>query len=193
MQYEDFIMREADRRIPAGAKVWDGAGWVLHHEPSYRYWFLRANVFVMEAHGYFEPYRIEDVLRDPPAEVVADYTVDNWLALHRPFAGFILTHYLPLWREIWLPGMSARVTPLQDFTVRAVKTPLYVLLGCFPPIYGPLAGAFGFKILEWLVSRQWPVYWPLFLGSIVVVVIVLLPSGFVGLVGGRVWRTTAKP
>ncbi len=111
MQYEDFIMREADRRIPAGAKVWDGAGWVLHHEPSYRYWFLRANVFVMEAHGYFEPYRIEDVLRDPPAEVIADYTVDNWLTLHRPFAGFILTHYLPLWREIWLPGMSARVAP----------------------------------------------------------------------------------
>src|ERR1019366_9281704 len=111
MQYEDFIMREADRRIPAGAKVWDGASWVLHHEPSYRYWFLRANVFVMEAHGYFEPYRIEDVLRDPPAAVIADYTVDNWLALHRPFAGFILTHYLPLWREIWLPGMSTRLTP----------------------------------------------------------------------------------
>jgi hypothetical protein len=111
MQYEDFIMREADRRIPDGAKVWDGAGWVLHHEPSYRYWFLRANVFVMEAHGYFEPYRVEDVLRDPPAAVIADYTVDNWLTLHRSFAGFILTHYLPLWREIWLPGMSARVTP----------------------------------------------------------------------------------
>ena len=54
--------------------------------------------------------------------------------------------------------------------------------------FGPLAGAFGFKILEWLISRQWPVYWPLVLGGIVVVVIVVLPSGFVGLVGGRRWR-----
>jgi hypothetical protein len=42
-----------------------------------------------------------------------------------------------------------------------------------------------------VVSRQWPVYWPLFLGTIVVVVIVVLPHGFVGLVGGRLWR--ARP
>ena len=38
------------------------------------------------------------------------------------------------------------------------------------------------------MSRQGPVYWPLFLGSIVVVVIIVLPSGFVGLVGKRLWR-----
>jgi len=68
--------------------------------------------------------------------------------------------------------------------------PLVVaLLGGVQSFFGPLAGALGFKVLEWLVSRQWPVYWPLFLGSIVVLVIVLLPYGFVGLVGGRPWRT----
>jgi ABC-type branched-subunit amino acid transport system permease subunit len=33
------------------------------------------------------------------------------------------------------------------------------------------------------------VYWPLFLGTIVILVIVLLPKGFVGLVEGRPWRT----
>jgi branched-chain amino acid transport system permease protein len=68
--------------------------------------------------------------------------------------------------------------------------PLVVaLLGGVHSFFGPLAGALGFKILEWLISRQWPVYWPLFLGGIVVLVIVVLPQGFVGLVSARRWRT----
>jgi branched-chain amino acid transport system permease protein len=70
--------------------------------------------------------------------------------------------------------------------------PLVVaLLGGVQSFFGPLAGAFGFKILEWLISRQWPVYWPLALGGIVVLVIVVLPGGFVGLLGSRRWR--ARP
>jgi len=73
--------------------------------------------------------------------------------------------------------------------------PLVVaLLGGAQSFFGPVAGAFAFKILEWLISRQWPVYWPLFLGTIVVLVIVALPQGFVGLAGGRTWwtRVTGK-
>src|SRR3954451_5447393 len=110
--YEDFIMRETDRRTPAGSKVFDSVGWALRRDPAYRYWFLRANVFVMEEHRLFETYGIADVLRDPPGAVIADYDTRKWLAAHRPFGEFIVTHYVPLWREIWLPGMSARVTPL---------------------------------------------------------------------------------
>jgi len=110
--YEDFVMREVDRRTPPGSKVFDSVGWPLHRDPAYRYWFLRANVFVMEEHGKFEPYTIADLLRDPPAAVIADYDVRKWLAAHRPFGEFIVTHYLPLWREMWLPGMSARLTPI---------------------------------------------------------------------------------
>jgi hypothetical protein len=109
--YEDFVMREVDRRTPPGSKVFDGVGWPLHRDPAYRYWFLRANVFAMEEHRLFEPYGVADVVRDPPAAVIADYDVRKWLAGHRPLGEFIVTHYLPLWREIWLPGMSARVTP----------------------------------------------------------------------------------
>jgi hypothetical protein len=109
--YQDFVMREVDRRS-AGSKVFDSTGWALHREPAYRYWFLRANVLVMEEHKLFESYTIADVLRDPPAAVIADYDLRRWLAAHRPFGEFIVRHYLPLWREIWLPGMSARVTPL---------------------------------------------------------------------------------
>lgn len=108
--YQDFVMREVDRRS-VGSKVFDSTGWALRREPAYRYWFLRANVFVMEEHKLFESYTIADVLHDPPAAVIADYDLRSWLAAHRLFGQFIVTHYLPLWREIWLPGMSARVTP----------------------------------------------------------------------------------
>ncbi|MGH9423238.1 MAG: hypothetical protein ACRD3J_24900, partial [Thermoanaerobaculia bacterium] len=109
--YQDFVMREADRRTPAGTKVWDSVGWAVHRQPAYRYWFLRANVFLMEEHGLFEPYTIEDLLRDPPAVVVSDYDARKWLAAHQKFGEFVVTNYLPLWREIWLPGMNARLTP----------------------------------------------------------------------------------
>lgn len=109
--YQDFVMREVDRRTPVGSRVWDSAGWALHRDPAYRYWFLRANVFVMEAHGHFETYGVPALLRDPPAAVIADYDARRWMATHRPLGELIVTHYLPLWRDIWLPGMSARLTP----------------------------------------------------------------------------------
>src|SRR4029453_5134557 len=64
-----------------------------------------------------------------------------------------------------------------------------VLLGGIQSFFGPLAGAVGFKILETFIARQWPVYWPLFLGSAVVFVVIALPQGFVGLLQRRTWRT----
>jgi branched-chain amino acid transport system permease protein len=84
---------------------------------------------------------------------------------------------------------NGSVFPDFAYFTKSFEPLVVALLGGVQSFFGPLAGAFGFKLLEWLVSRQWPVYWPLFLGSIVIVVIVLLPSGFVGLVGGRPWRT----
>jgi branched-chain amino acid transport system permease protein len=66
-----------------------------------------------------------------------------------------------------------------------------VLLGGIQSFFGPLAGAIGFKILETFIARQWPVYWPLFLGSAVVLVVVALPQGFVGLLQRRSWRIRA--
>src|SRR5436309_3500741 len=45
--YEDFVMREIDRRTPPASKVFDSVGWALLRDPAYRYWFMRENVFVM--------------------------------------------------------------------------------------------------------------------------------------------------
>jgi branched-chain amino acid transport system permease protein len=84
---------------------------------------------------------------------------------------------------------NGSVFPDFAYFTKSFEPLVVALLGGVQSFYGPLAGALGFKVLEWLVSRQWPVYWPLFLGSIVVIVIVLLPYGFVGLAGGRPWRS----
>jgi len=84
---------------------------------------------------------------------------------------------------------NGSVFPDFAYFTKSFEPLVVALLGGAQSFVGPLVGAFGFKILEWLVSRQWPVYWPLFLGTIVVLVIVALPQGFVGLAGGRRWRT----
>ena len=76
---------------------------------------------------------------------------------------------------------NGSVFPDFAYFTKSFEPLVVALLGGVQSFLGPLAGAFGFKVLEWLISRQWPVYWPLFLGSIVILVIVILPQGFVGL------------
>lgn len=111
LAYQDRMMRAVDANTPPGSAVWDSVGWALHRRPAYRYWFLRAIVVVLEQHGIFEPYRIEDIVRDPPAAVIADYDTRVWMARHRPLAAFLSAHYLPTWTNLWLPGLSARLQP----------------------------------------------------------------------------------
>jgi branched-chain amino acid transport system permease protein len=82
---------------------------------------------------------------------------------------------------------NGSVFPDFAYFTKSFEPLVVALLGGVQSFLGPLAGALGFKILEWAISRQWPVYWPLFLGAVVIVVIVALPRGFVGLVEGRAW------
>jgi branched-chain amino acid transport system permease protein len=86
---------------------------------------------------------------------------------------------------------NGSVFPDFAYFTKSFEPLVVALLGGVQSFFGPLAGALGFKLLEWAVSRQWPVYWPLFLGTIVIVVIVVLPQGFVGLLGSRPWRAKA--
>jgi branched-chain amino acid transport system permease protein len=82
---------------------------------------------------------------------------------------------------------NGSVFPDFAFFAKSFEPLVVVLLGGMQSFFGPLAGAFGFKVLEWLISKWAPIYWPLFLGAIVIAVIVGLPRGFVGLVEGRTW------
>src|SRR5215475_10944966 len=82
---------------------------------------------------------------------------------------------------------NGSVFPDFAFFAKSFEPLVVVLLGGVQSFYGPLAGAFGFKLMEWLISRWAPIYWPLFLGAILIVVIVALPQGFVGLFERRAW------
>ena len=110
-RYQDRIMREADRETPGGSKVWDGVGWALRREPAYRYWFLRMIVTELEQHGLFEPYTAQKLLADPPAAVVADHDTRGWMLRHRSLGVRVVTHYLPVETDLWLPGMSSLLPP----------------------------------------------------------------------------------
>ena len=87
---------------------------------------------------------------------------------------------------------NGSVFPDFAYFTKSFEPLVVALLGGVQAFGGPLAGAFAFKLLEWLISRQWPVYWPLFLGAVVIAVIVLLPQGFVGLLGRRAWARPAR-
>jgi branched-chain amino acid transport system permease protein len=83
---------------------------------------------------------------------------------------------------------NGSVFPDFAFLTKSFEPLVVALLGGIQSFFGPLAGAVGFKILETFIARQWPVYWPLFLGSAVVVVVIALPGGFVGLLQRLAWR-----
>lgn len=86
---------------------------------------------------------------------------------------------------------NGSVFPDFAFFTKSFEPLVVALLGGVGSFFGPLAGAFSFKLLEWMISRQWPIYWPLVLGSVVIAVIMLLPRGFVGLVRIRTWTRPA--
>jgi hypothetical protein len=111
LAYQDRIMRDADRMTPPDGKVFDGVGWALHRRPAYRYWLLPKLVQSLEAKGIFEPYSPQRMVADPPAAIISDHNLYTWLLLHPQLAAIATSHYLPSWRNLWLPGMSARLTP----------------------------------------------------------------------------------
>ena len=87
---------------------------------------------------------------------------------------------------------NGSVFPDFAFLTKSFEPLVVALLGGVQSFFGPVAGAIGFKLLETFIARQWPIYWPLFLGGIVVVVIIMLPGGFVGLIERRRWRAAPR-
>jgi ABC-type branched-subunit amino acid transport system permease subunit len=87
---------------------------------------------------------------------------------------------------------NGSVFPDFAYFTKSFEPLVVALLGGVQSFGGPLVGAFGFKILEWAISRQWPIYWPLFLGAVVIAVIVALPQGFVGLFARRMWARSSS-
>jgi hypothetical protein len=116
LAYQDLIMREVNARTLPSERVWAGIAWGLRREPAYWFWFLPDMTRHLVRTGEAAPYRIEDVLRNPPAVVVFDHYAKVWVVnVQRELAGYIVRHYIPVNRNLWVPGMNARVRPQTAF------------------------------------------------------------------------------
>ncbi|MCU1229128.1 MAG: hypothetical protein JWO97_2012 [Acidobacteria bacterium] len=109
--YQDFLMREVDRRTAPGDRVFDGIGWALRREPAYRYWFVPDLVRQLEPRKLIEPYDVAQVMQEPPAAFIADLNILFYMREHPRLLAFLRRHYVPRWHELWMPAPNARLTP----------------------------------------------------------------------------------
>lgn len=124
MRYQDFVMREVDRRTSPGDRVFDGTGYSLRREPAYRYWFLTTGVRFLAWRGTIEPY---DIAADPPAAVIYNLRMQRWFEIFPKTAAYAVRHYVPLTRDLWTPGMTATLQPQRGVTWIAPAAGRYTL------------------------------------------------------------------
>ena len=116
LAYQERILREVHARTAPHERVWSGGAWVTRREPAYRIFFLHENARVLVKRGLMEPYRITD----PPAAIVFDHNAYVWLMMVQPeLTPYLTLHYLPVWRNLWIPAPNALVQPsaLQTWSV----------------------------------------------------------------------------
>ena len=121
--YQDLIMREVHARTIEGDLVWSGVPWALRREPAYRFWFLPELARQLVKQRLAAPYEGQ---RYRPQAIVFDYNVLMWIGtVQRELAPYFIRHYIPVWRELWIPGMNARIPPGRSFAWRAPYTGNY--------------------------------------------------------------------
>lgn len=112
LAYQDLVMREVHARTRPGERVFSGIPWALRREPAYRFWFMPDQARQLVRHGHAAPYALADAVRDAPAALVIDYNAMVWIGrVQRELAPYFVRHYIPVWRNLWVPGMNARLTP----------------------------------------------------------------------------------
>ncbi|HEX6087542.1 MAG TPA: hypothetical protein VF266_23620, partial [Thermoanaerobaculia bacterium] len=108
LAYQDFVMREVHARTRPGEKVWSGVPWALRREPAYRFWFLPELARQLVRQNLAPRFSFDD----PPAAVVFDHYTLMWAGtVQRELAPYLVRHYMPVWRNLWLPAMNAVVMP----------------------------------------------------------------------------------
>jgi hypothetical protein len=107
MAYQDAVMTSVDRLTRPNETVLDGAGIALRRKPAYRYWFLMTGIRFMAARGLIAPY----AMTSPPAAIVYDYRLALYLRDFPRLAEYATKHYVPVYRNLWVPGMTAMAAP----------------------------------------------------------------------------------
>lgn len=113
LAYQDRIMREVHARTRPGETVWSGIPWAIRRAPAYRFWFLPELARILVRNGAYPGVDVSN----PPAAVVFDYNALRWVAtVQRDLGPYLVRHYIPIWRELWIPAMNARVRPAGSVT-----------------------------------------------------------------------------
>lgn len=108
LAYQNLVIREIHARTRPGEKVWSGVPWALEREPAYRFWFLPELARQLVLHDLAPRYSMSD----PPAAVVVDHYALLWIAtVQRELAPYLVRHYMPAWRNLWIPAMNGVVRP----------------------------------------------------------------------------------
>lgn len=134
MQYQDFVMREVDRRTHPGDKVFEGTGYALRREPAYRYWFLPVGVRYLAEAGQLPPFDIE---ADPPAAIIYNTRMLRWFEIFPKAGAYAVRHYVPLTRDLWMPGMTALLAPDHGIAWTAPAAGRYTLWTSEPLVRHP--------------------------------------------------------
>jgi hypothetical protein len=111
MEYQDAVMTAADRLTRAGEAVFDGTGYALRRRPAYRYWFLATGVRFLAGKHTIAPYDAPQMAAHPPAAVIADYRLLLYLQVFPRLAAYTVHHYVPVYRNLWVPGLTATIGP----------------------------------------------------------------------------------
>lgn len=110
--YQDRVMREVHARTRPNDTIWAGNLWGLRREPAYYFWFLPDMTARLVQQRYAPPYRLTEIVRQPPALLVVDQYAIRWLWNVQPeLRPFFIRHYMPVWRNLWVPAMNARLQP----------------------------------------------------------------------------------
>lgn len=111
LHYQDTIMTEADRLTSPDAVVLDGAGYALRRTPAWRYWFLTTGVRLLAAERLIDPYGVAQMSANPPGAIIHDYRLGLYMQIVPDVARYAVSHYVPVYRNLWLPGATMRIGP----------------------------------------------------------------------------------
>jgi hypothetical protein len=134
MRYQDYVMREADRRTAPDGKVFDGSAYAIRREPAYAYWFLPTGIRLLAASGNARGY---DIAAQPPAAIIHNLRMQRWFEIFPRTAAFAVRNYVPLTRDLWVPGLSVRLEPGQAVTWTVHRAGDYALWASEPLVRHP--------------------------------------------------------
>jgi hypothetical protein len=66
--------------------------------------------------GEAPPFRLSEIVPNPPAALILDHYALLWIGnVQRELAPYFVRHYMPVWRNLWVPAMNMRLSPGSAF------------------------------------------------------------------------------